>query len=97
MLNVFAVEGFVMLTATVALFAFKAWAFLDALSHRAEEFVAADKMTKPAWTIILGVFLAVHMLFWGGGPLGLLNIIGTVAAIVYIVDVRPALRALFRR
>jgi hypothetical protein len=35
------------------------------------------------------------MLFWS--PLTFLNLIGAVATIVYIVDVRPALRALTGR
>ena len=95
MLDVFAFQGLVTLAATVGLFALKAWAFVDSLSHRTDAFVAADKLTKPAWTIILGVSLAAHMLFWE--PIGLLSIIGTVAAIVYLVDVRPAIRSLMRR
>jgi hypothetical protein len=52
-------------------------------------------MTKPAWLIILGLALVAHLLFWS--PISLLNIAGTVAAIVYLVDVRPALRALTGR
>jgi len=92
--DVFAFQGLVTLAVTLSLFVVKAWAFVDSLSHRAEEFVAADKMTKPAWSIILGVCLAAHMLFWE--PIGLLSIVGTIAAIVYLVDVRPALRSLTR-
>jgi len=96
-LNVFALESGVMLAVTLVLFGVKAWAFVDALSHRPDAYAAADKMTKKAWLAILGIFLAAHMLFWSSGPIGLLSIIGTVAAIVYIVDVRPALRSLSRR
>lgn len=95
MLNVFAVESTLLMLLTVVLFAVKAWAFLDALSHRAEAYPAADKMTKKAWLIILGIFLAAHLVFWS--PLGILNIIGTIAALVYLVDARPALRSLSRR
>ncbi|MGH3365842.1 MAG: DUF2516 family protein [Nocardioidaceae bacterium] len=97
MLNVFAFENGLMLVATLALFGVKAWAFVDALSHSQEAYVAAGKMTKKAWLVILGIFLAAHMIFWSSGPIGLLSIIGTVAALVYIVDVRPALRSLTRR
>lgn len=95
MFNVFAVENTLLMLLTVVLFAVKAWAFLDALSHRAEAYPAADKMTKKAWLIILGIFLAAHLVFWS--PLGILNIIGTIAALVYLVDARPALRSLTRR
>jgi len=84
-----------MLVASLAMFVVQAWAFIDAVSHRPESYVAADKMTKPTWLIILGVALAAHMLIWS--PMSFLNLIGVVAAIVYVVDVRPALRALSSR
>lgn len=93
--DVFAFQNSITLVASLALFVVKAWMFLDSLSHRAESFVAADKMTKPAWCIILGVSLAAHMFFWQ--PISLLNLIGTVAALVYLVDVRPTIRSLTRR
>ena len=80
---------------TLALFVMQAWAFIDALTRRPDAYVAADKQTKPTWLIILGVALAAHMLIWN--PISFLNLIGTVAAIVYIVDARPALRAVSRR
>ena len=84
-----------MLIASVVMFAVQAWAFVDAVSHRPEEYVAADKMTKATWLIILGIALVAHMLIWS--PISFLNLIGTVAAPVYVVDVRPALRALSSR
>ena len=84
-----------MLIATLVLFVVQAGAFLDAVSHRPDAFVAADKLTKPAWLIILGLALVAHMLIWN--PMSFLNLIGAVAAIVYVVDVRPALRALHGR
>jgi len=94
-LTLFAIQSTFMTVVTLVLFAFQAFAFVDAVSRRPEAFTAADKMTKPAWLIILGLSLAAHMLFWS--PLSFLNLIGTVATIVYIVDVRPALRALTGR
>jgi len=96
-LDVFAFESTVLLVATLALFAVKAWAFVDALSHKPEAYAAADKWNKNAWLILLGIFLAAHMILWQSGPISLLNIIGTVAALVYLLDVRPALRSLSRR
>jgi len=94
-LDVFAIENAVLLAVTLVLFAVKAWAFVDALTRPAEAFTAADKMTKKAWLLILGIFLAAHMILWS--PIGLLNIVGTVAALVYVVDVRPAVRSFSRR
>ena len=95
MYEVFVFQSMVTAAVSISLFILKAWAFVDSLTRRKEEYVAADKLTKPAWTIILGVSLAAHMLFWD--PINLLGIIGTIAAIVYLVDVRPAIRSLTRR
>ena len=95
MRDLFAFQSGLMLVASLAMFVVQAWAFIDAVSHRPEAYVAADKLTKPAWLIILGIALAAHMLIWS--PMSFLNLIGTVAAIVYVVDVRPALRSLSRR
>jgi asparagine N-glycosylation enzyme membrane subunit Stt3 len=92
---IFAVQSGFVLVVTLAIFVFQAWAFIDAVSRRPEQYVAADKLTKPGWLIILGLALLAHMLIWS--PASLLNLLGTVAAIVYIVDARPAMQALTRR
>ena len=88
----FGIQSGLMMVATLLIFAAQAWAFIDAVSHRPEAFVAADKMTKPAWMIILGVALAAHVLLGG-----FLTIVGAVAGIVYMVDARPALRSVTGR
>ena len=93
--TVFDVQGVILTAATLFIFVIQAWAFLDAISHRPEAFVAADKMTKKAWLVILGVALAAHMVFWH--PINLINIIGTIAALVYMLDARPVLRSLTNR
>ena len=95
MFTVFALQSGFMMLVTIGLFVIQAWAFVDALTRRPEMFVAADKLTKPAWMIILGVALAAHLLIWN--PVSFLNLIGAVAAIVYVVDVRPALRSVTGR
>jgi hypothetical protein len=92
---VFAIQGTLITIVTVVVFAIQAWAFVDAVSHSPQAYVAAGKLTKPAWLIILGIALAAHMLIWS--PLSILNLVGTVAAIVYLVDARPVLRSLSRR
>ncbi|OON78825.1 DUF2516 family protein [Streptomyces tsukubensis] len=73
----------------VALTVFSAFAFIDSLTRREDAYRAADKKTKPFWAIILGLALLVDLLF---GILSFLPIIGLVATIVYMVDVRPAVR-----
>lgn len=95
MFTVFALQSGFLMVVSLALFAAQAWAFIDAVSRPAQAFAAADKLTKAAWLIILGVALAAHMLLWN--PISILNLAGAVAAIVYLVDARPAMRGLTRR
>ena len=56
---------------------------------------AADKQTKAFWIWLLGLFFAANILF--PSVVGILALIGTVAAFVYLVDVKPALAAVTRR
>lgn len=91
----FQAPGLILSVLTLIVFVAQAWAFIDAVSRRPDAFVAADKLTKQAWLIILGLALAAHMLIWS--PISILNLIGTVAALVYLLDVRPAIRSLTRR
>ncbi|MCV2393195.1 DUF2516 family protein [Actinotalea sp. M2MS4P-6] len=76
-------------------------ALVDLLRRPAEAFPRAGKRTKGFWGAILGVATAVSFVAIpppvGIGQLGFLAIIGVVAAIVYFVDVRPALGPIRRR
>jgi hypothetical protein len=93
--SLFVVPDLIMAVVSLGMFVAQAVAFIDALSHRKEAYVAGDKLTKQAWCIILGLALVAHLLMWN--PLSLFNLVGIVAAIVYLVDVRPTLRSLTRR
>lgn len=95
-MNVFVVESYVSLVIVLALLAVKGFAFVNALSWPAEYYSAAGKLTKPAWGAILGLGLAAQILLIGS-PMSLIHIVFTVAALVYLADVRPALAALTRR
>lgn len=64
------------------------YAFGHALLQRADAFTAVDKLTKPAWLGITGAGALVLVLF-KDGPFTIIWIAGLVAALVYIVDVRP--------
>jgi hypothetical protein len=69
------------------------WAFVDALVRPAPAYVAAGKLTKPAWAAITGI---AALIAWWLGPMSFLGLPAVVAGIVYLVDVRPALRGLRR-
>jgi uncharacterized membrane protein YgcG len=75
----------------VAAFVVELWAFFDATRRPAPAFVAASKLTKQLWLIILGVALVIGL----GGAVGaltlfsILPIVAFVAAAVYLTDVKP--------
>ena len=71
------------------------FALVDAAIRPAPVFPAAEKQTKQFWLIILGLATA-WQLFFGLFSGLFIGIIGVIAVIVYIVDVRPAVRSLGR-
>jgi hypothetical protein len=97
MLSVLEAESWILLVVDLVLLAVKVAAFVSSLMHPAEAYTAASKMTKPAWTIILGLGLVVQIVWAGSGPMNLVNLAFTIAAFVYLADVRPALVGLRRR
>ncbi|TCC27937.1 MULTISPECIES: DUF2516 family protein [Kribbella] len=72
------------------LLAIKLVALADAVFRPRAVFIAADKLTKPGWVLILVVF-TLSQVFQGW--LSFFGLIGIVASAVYLVDARPALRA----
>ena len=97
MLNVFAVEGSFLLIVELALLGVKIFALVSCLMYASEAYAAANKLTKPAWGATLGLGLVVQIVMAGSSPIGILNLAFTIAAFVYLADVRPALRSLTRR
>jgi 4-amino-4-deoxy-L-arabinose transferase-like glycosyltransferase len=87
-------EGLVFTLLYLAAQALTVWAFVDALIRPANNFVAMGKLTKPAWLGITG--LAAVILFLTKNPIALLGLPAIIAAVVYLVDVRPAVRGLPR-
>jgi hypothetical protein len=91
-------QALIILILSVAAFGIEVFALVDCITRKPGKFVSAGKLTKPLWLIMLGVaaalgFIALPYPIGGGqGALGLLSIIGVVAAAVYLTDVRPAVR-----
>jgi hypothetical protein len=69
------------------------WALIDALIRPSNAYAAASKLNKPAWCAITGLALVFAQL---SSPLTLFWLAAAVASIVYLVDVRPAVRGLQR-
>ena len=89
-MNVFQLQGTVMFVVLIVLLAVKGFAFVSSLLYPAEAYEATGKLTKPAWCAITGLGFAANLIFLN--PMGLLSIVFTIAALVYLADVRPALR-----
>ncbi|MCZ2838330.1 DUF2516 family protein [Modestobacter sp. VKM Ac-2985] len=87
------IDGLINLVVVYATLALAVWAFVDAIIRPAAAFVAAGKLTKPGWMAITGI--ATLLLLWQG-PLSFFGLPAVIAAVVYLVDVRPAVRELPR-
>jgi hypothetical protein len=87
------VQGFVLLILGIAAMLFTGFAAIDALRRKAQLFPHVGRLTKPAWLGILCAAFLISIVYFGSpGTLGILNVIGVVAAGVYLADVRPKLR-----
>lgn len=75
---------------SIALLLVMVVALIDASLRPAAAYVAASKQTKLLWVLVLAVASAASFV---GGVTSLFGVAGLIAAIVYFVDVRPALRA----
>ena len=78
----------------LALGAVKLFALITSLMFSSEAYRAADKWTKPGWVTVLAVAFLVQIFAVG---IMFLNLGLTIAALVFLADVRPALRSLRRR
>jgi len=92
--GVFAVQGTIELIVFFGLLVVKIFAFGSALTYSSQSYDAANKLTKTTWCAILGIGVALTFIPIGGLTLSL---VATIAAFVYLLDVRPALAGLTRR
>jgi Protein of unknown function (DUF2516) len=70
----------------LAILAVIGFALVDALRHPSPAYPAAGKLTKVQWG---GILVAALLFSW----FGFLSIVALVAGLIYLLDVRPALRA----
>jgi uncharacterized membrane protein YgcG len=90
--GVASVQQLLFLLVTLAVFVLSLWALVDCLVRPARAFPTAGKRTRNFWLAITGG--ATLLAFLGLPPAGiqLLSLIAAVGAIVYLVDVRPAVK-----
>ena len=86
-------DGLLMLVLYWAVVVLAGWALIDALVRPSAAYRVAGKLTKPAWGAITGLSLVIT---YFTGPLSFFGLFAVVASIVYLVDVRPALKEIRR-
>ena len=92
-MNIFQVEGTVAWLVALAVLALKIATLVISLLYPDEAYRAADRLTKAAWMAILGIGLAAQLVLAST----IINLAFTIAALVFFLDVRPALAGLRRR
>jgi hypothetical protein len=86
------VQSFVLLLLGIGALALTGFAAVDALRYRAQLYPAVGRQTKVFWVAILVVAFLLAIVFFFSA-ISFLNVIGVVAAGVYLADVRPKLKA----
>jgi hypothetical protein len=71
----------------LAILAVIGFGFIDALRHPDNAFRGAGKLYKNAWLAILGAAFVLSFF-------GFVSVLGLIAGLVYLLDVRPALRSI---
>ncbi|HJR90079.1 MAG TPA: DUF2516 family protein [Aeromicrobium sp.] len=80
------IQGVLSVALSLALFAVKIFALVDCIGRKPHDFVDASQVSKNGWLVILGLTVAAHVVAWS--PLSLLNLLGTLAALVYLAQLR---------
>lgn len=90
---VFAVTAFITLGILIALLVIEVVAFVNCLLQRADAFPVVGPLSKTAWLAILGggilLTLVCSLSSW---RFSLFTFVAAIAAALYLLDVRPALR-----
>ena len=83
----FSVQGNLSLVLAFVLLAVKVFALVDCAVRDQAQFSHRDTLPKNTWLVILGLAV-LATIFVDFSPLGLLSLIGTVAALVYLAQLR---------
>jgi len=85
--------GWLNLVILVVAVGLELFAFIHCIVQRADAFPVVGPLPKGAWLAMTGGSILLTLLFSQGGPLGgLFGMIALVVALVYLLDIRPALR-----
>lgn len=85
----FEFQGGFMLVLSIVLLVAKGFALVDCVSRRPAQLESLDTLPKNTWLILLVIAVVAHLVSLN--PLSLLNLLGTVAALVYLAQVRGSI------
>jgi hypothetical protein len=83
---------YIQLVILVAALVTEVVAFVSCLTQRPDAFQAISTLPKGMWLALLGGSMLVSLLLASPSPVGIFGMIALSAALVYLVDIRPALR-----
>ena len=89
------VTGYVTLVTLVLAVVVEVIALVNCLTQRAEAFPVVGSISKAGWLGITGATVFFTVILGPAfiiGPFGIFGMIAVAAALVYLLDVRPALR-----
>ncbi|MFZ2502199.1 MAG: DUF2516 family protein [Nocardioides sp.] len=89
-LLVYRLEYYASLGISFALVLLKGFALVQSLMYSPQSYLAADKLNKPMWIGILFFALLFQVLLIFAGPFNFLQLAFTIAALVFLCDVKPA-------
>jgi len=87
------VQNAVLLVLWVLFIVIKAYAFIDCARRPAAAFPAVSRQSKMLWLVLTGVSALAGLVV--GDPLSIFGILGLVASLVYLFDVRPRIIELY--
>lgn len=85
-LELFSLQSGIMLLLFLVLFVVKCVAVVDCVTRDESQFRVVDTLPKRTWLILLVLAVLVHLI--DQSPIGILNLAGTVAALVYLAQMR---------
>ena len=88
----FEIQAYLGYALSLILFGVKVFALVDCIARKPQALEIASPVSKNGWLVILGLSVLAHIVTWDN-PLRLLNLAGTLAALVYLAQVRSSHRS----
>lgn len=84
----FAAQSSLSLVLSIVLLGVKAFALVDCVARDDAKFVLVDTLPRRSWLIILVLTILTHIFVSQWNPIGIFSLVGTVAALVYLAQLR---------